>query len=364
MSILGYEVRRNAQAGWVARSMVPVVAILAGLALGGLLVNATGNSPIDAYRAMFDGALGTSYGIQATVQRALPLILCGLAVSVALRMQLWNIGGEGQLLAGAASATAIGFGFPGLPTVALILLMLLGAMLGGALWALVAALPRALIGLNEIIVTLFLNYIAIRLISYLVFGPWKDPGAIGFAYSRPVPARLGAIPGTQYSIGLVVLVVVLVGVWWLFNRTSWGFSVDVAGGNERASAYLRMGRTRRVLLVLGISGGIAGLAGGLQLMGVAGRLQPDLSAGYGYAGILVAFLAGRSVLGVVATGFLFAALIQGGFALQSTGVTSALSTVNQALVILLVLIGNAVVGYRLVRVRRDEPAMSSAEAPA
>jgi len=362
--MMGYELRRTPQVNKTARALVPVFAIIVGLLLGGVLVTATGGNAVDAYRAMFDGSLGTSHGFRATLQRAVPLILCGLAVSLALRMQLWNIGGEGQLLVGAATATGIGFALGGLPGPLLILLMLAGGMLGGALWAQIAALPKAWIGLNEIIVTLFLNYIAIRGVSYLVFGPWKDPGAIGFAYSRPVPERIGLIPGTDFSFSLVIVAVVLTVVWWVFNRTTWGFSVDIAGGNERAAAYLGMGYRRHVLVVMAVSGGIAGLAGAVQLMGSAGRLQPDLSAGYGYAGILVAFLAGRSILGVVATGFLFGALIQGGFALQTTGVTSALSTVNQALVILLVLIGNALVSYRLVKVRRTEVPVPTAEVSA
>lgn len=352
MTVMGFSLRRVQGAGRLSRAMVPVVAIVLGLSIGALLVTITGGSAVDAYSAMFEGSLGSTYGIRATLLRSIPLILTGLAVSLALRMQLWNIGGEGQLLMGAAAATWAGFTFSELPSILLILVMLFASMIGGALWAQIAAIPKSTIGLNEIIVTLFLNYIAIRAVSYLVYGPWKDPGAIGFAYSRPVPARLGTIPGTDLSIALLIVGLVLVLMWWLFNRTTWGFSVDVAGGNARAAQYLGMNAKVPVLLVFAVSGGLAGLAGGMQLMGATGRLQPDLAAGYGYAGILVAFLAGRSILGVMATGLLFGALLQGGFALQATGVTSSLSTVNQALVILLVIIGNGVIMYRVVRRKR------------
>lgn len=358
--IFGFSLRRVPEVSRFSKAMVPVLAIVAGLSLGALLVTVSGGSAGEAYRAMFEGSLGSAYGIRATLLRSVPLVLTGLAVSLALRMQLWNIGGEGQLLMGAAAATWAGFAFSGLSSGLLTVVMLLAAIIGGAMWAQIAAIPKATIGLNEIIVTLFLNYIGIRAVSYLVYGPWKDPGAIGFAYSKPVPARLGRIPGTDLSVSLLIVVLVLVLMWWLFNRTAWGFSIDVAGGNDRAANYLGFSSKRPVLVVFAISGGIAGLAGGIQLMGATGRLQPDLAAGYGYAGILVAFLAGRSIAGVLATGLFFGALLQGGFALQSTGVTNSLSTVNQALVILFVIIGNGVIMYRVVRRKRQRLGESAA----
>jgi simple sugar transport system permease protein len=338
--------------GPVRRALVPVLAVLAGVFLAGALVELSGHSAAETFDAMITGAVGSPSAIAATLLRATPLILTGLAVSLALRLQLWNIGGEGQLLIGAAVAAGVGFTLPDLSGWVLIPLMFLAGCLGGALWAQIAAIPRARMGLSEIIVTLFLNYIAIRLVSLLVLGPWKDPGAIGFAYTKPVPeqSRLGSIPGTTVSVGLVVALVVVLVAWWVFNRTAWGFSVDVVGGNEKASVYLRLRSRTLILSVFAVSGAVAGLAGAIQLMGQTGRLQPDLASGYGYAGILVAFLAGRSIIGIVGSAAVFAALIQGGFALQSTGVPSALSTVIQALVILFAIVGRATAGYRIRRV--------------
>lgn len=331
---------------------VPLIAVVAGFAAAALLLELSGTSSYLAFDAMYVGSIGTLAGLEATVLRAAPLVLTGLAVSVALRMKLWNIGGEGQLLMGATAATAVGFALPELPGVLLLPAMLVAGCVGGALWAQIAAIPRATIGVNEIIVSLFLNYVALRAVSWLVFGVWKDEGAIGFAYSRPVPeqSRIGLVPGTGFTDAIVLAVLVVVVVGWVFNRTAWGFAVDISGGNERASSYLGMGSRRHVLAVFGVSGAIAGFAGALQLLGPTGRLQPDLASGYGYAGILVAFLAGRSLAAVIGAGFFYAALIQGGFALQSTGVPSALSTVIQALVILFVLIAGALAQFRVRRV--------------
>lgn len=349
---LPFRVDTTGKAGPWRRALVPLVAVVAGVALSGALVEASGHSASEAFGAMLAGALGSPSAIAATLLRATPLILTGLAVSLALRLQLWNIGGEGQLLIGAAAAAAVGFALPELSGWLLIPLMFLAGCLGGALWAQIAAVPRARIGLSEIIVTLFLNYIAVRLVSLLVLGPWKDPGAIGFAYTKPVPdqSRLGSIPGTTVGVGLLVALFVVLVAWWAFNRTAWGFTVDVVGGNEKASLYLRLRSRTLILSVFAVSGAVAGLAGAVQLMGQTGRLQPDLASGYGYAGILVAFLAGRSILGIVGAASVFAALIQGGFALQSTGVPSALSTVIQALVILFAIVGRATSGFTIRRV--------------
>lgn len=340
------------KAATVPRWKLPLgnlVAVAAGLVAGALLLWVTHRSVGDAYYNMYAASFGTPDGWEATLSRAAPLALAGMAVTTGLRMGLWNIGGEGQILIGAASATAVAFTLPGLSIWLLLPLMALGAAVGGAVWILIAAVPRAFLGVNEIIVTLFLNYIAIRLVSLLVFGPWKDPGAAGFAYSRLISdhGRIGTIPGTSVSWGLVGVLVVAAVLSWLLDRTRWGFSVDVAGGNERLPRYLGFSRNAKVLSVMALSGALAATAGMLQLSGTTGRLQPDLSAGYGYAGILVAFLAGRRLVAVLAVAVLFSGLIQGGFALQNSGVPSALSSVIQACIILFVLAARTLILYRV-----------------
>jgi simple sugar transport system permease protein len=335
------------------RIAVPVIAVAGGLAAGGIVMALGGHDPIDSYTSMWEGSLGSGDGIQSTVIKACPLVLTGLAVATALRVGLWNIGGEGQVIVGATAATGVGLYAAWLPQPLLLPALILAGCAGGALWAAIAAIPRALIGLNEIIVTLFLNYIAILLMDHLIFGPWGDPKAFGFAYSRALPdaAVLPQLPGTYIHVGIVLALLVAVAVWWLMERTPWGFSVRVAGGNPRAAEYLGLGIRRRMIIVLALSGAIAGLAGAIELTGVTNRLQDGISVNYGYSGVLIAFLARGRLLGVVVAAFLFATLVVGSYALQTTGVAQPIATIIQALIIVFLLAGEAALAFRLRFVR-------------
>src|SRR5437867_1512678 len=245
------------------RIAVPAAAVVAGLVAGGVILALGGHDPIDAYNSMWEGSLGSSDGIQATLIKACPLVLTGLAVATALRIGLWNIGGEGQLIIGATAATGVGLYATSLPGPLVLPAMILAGCLAGATWATIAAIPRALIGLNEIIVTLFLNYIAILLMDHLIFGPWADPKAFGFAYSRSLPdaAVLPVIPGSYVHVGIVIAVLVAVTCWWLMERTPWGFSVRVAGGNARTAEYLGLPISRPTVIVLALSGAPAAYPG-------------------------------------------------------------------------------------------------------
>src|SRR5216683_865957 len=289
---------RRLNARLAMRIVVPVAAVAAGLVAGGVILALGGHDPIDTYNSMWEGSLGSSDGIQATLIKACPLVLTGLAV---------------------------------------------------ATWATIAAIPRALIGLNEIIVTLFLNYIAILLMDHLIFGPWADPKAFGFAYSRALPdaAMLPVIPGSYVHIGIVIAVLVAITCWWLMERTPWGFSVRVAGGNARTAEYLGLHISRRMVIVLALSGAIAGLAGAIELTGVTNRLQDGISVNYGYSGVLIAFLARGRLLGVVVSALLFATLVVGSYALQTTGVAQPIATIIQALIIVFLLAGDAALAFRV-----------------
>src|SRR6266852_4649548 len=171
---VSFHLERRLNAPLAMRIAVPVAAVALGLVAGGVILALGGHDPIDAYNSMWEGSLGSSDGLQATLIKACPLVLTGLAVATALRVGLWNIGGEGQLIVGAIAATGVGLYATGLPGALLLIAMILAGAAGGAVWAAIAAIPRALIGLNEIIVTLFMNYIAILFMDYLIFGPWGD----------------------------------------------------------------------------------------------------------------------------------------------------------------------------------------------
>ncbi len=349
---------RRLEVPWPARLLVSAVAVVAGIMVGGLVVLLGGGDAWATYGTMFGAAFGSWQGWQGTLGQATPLILTGLAVAVPARMGLWNIGGEGQLTIGAIAATAIGLFVP-LPGVLLPLAMLTGAMLAAALWALIAALPRAWLGLNEIIVTLFLNYIAIQIMQYLVNGPWGDKTAIGFAYSQAIPAA-GTLPAftDTLSTGIVIALAVAVMTGWGLNRTPAGLSVRLINAGPRLATYLGLDVKRLMTSGFCLAGALAGLAGAIQIMGVTSRLEPGISSNYGYSGILVAFLAGGTVLGVVAGAVLYGALIIGGLALQGNGVSFDVSTIVQALIVLFLLAGHTAQRYRLVPRARPTPAQT------
>lgn len=342
---------KRTEIGLGVRIVVPILAIIGGLAFGAVILLIGGHSPSDAYKAMWDASFGTTDGFEQTLIRATPLILTGLAVTVALRMGVWNIGAEGQMALGAIGATFVAFHAEHMASLPLLVLMFLGGAVAGGGWALIAAVPRALVGLNEIITTLFLNYIGILLLNALVNGPWKDSTVVGFAYSRALPAQaaLPVIGTTGVTVGIFIALGAALVVWWLVDRTRFGFSLNIAGGNVRAAQYLGLGVRRRVILVLGFSGALAGIAGVVQLTATSGRLQDGLTGNYGYTGILVAFLARQRVFPTVIVAVLFAGLLAGGSALQSTGIPSSIANVVQAIIIIFVLAGDALAGYRLRR---------------
>ena len=338
---------------------VPVVAILAGLIFGAVILTMGDHSISNAYQAMWDASFGTPNGREQTLVRATPLILTGLAVTVALRMSIWNIGAEGQMAVGAVGATFVAFHAGSLGSFPLLILMFLGGAIAAAGWAAVAAVPRAAVGLNEIITTLFLNYIGLLLLSALINGPWKDQTVVGFAYSKPLPtgSALPTIGSTALSIGLYVALAAAVLMWWLLDRTRTGFSLSIAGGNLRAAQYLGIGVGRRIIGVLMLSGALAGIAAVIQLTTASGRLQEGLTGNYGYTGILVAFLARQRIAATVVVAILFAGLLTGGAALQSTGIPSSIAQIIQAVIIIFVLGGEVVGSYRL---RRHVPATPAA----
>ena len=356
----GWRLERRIDQPLASRILVPVLAIVAGLLFGAVVLAIGGHSVTEAYEAMWESSFGTGPGLEQTLIRATPLLLTGLAVGVALRMNIWNIGAEGQMAMGAIGATFVAFHLSGLSALPLLVLMFLGGAIAAGIWALVAAIPRALIGLNEIITTLFLNYIALLFLSALINGPWKDPSVVGFAYSKPLPAQseLPFIGDTKVTIGVFIALAAAAVIWWLLDRTRAGFSLQIAGGNVRAAQYLKIGIARRILFVLLISGALAGIAGVIQLGTASGRLQDGLTANYGYIGILVAFLARTRIPLTVVVALLYAALLTGGTALQSTGIPSSIAQIVQAAIIIFVLAGQVLGSYRLVR-----PLRGSAQPP-
>lgn len=342
-----------------AAVLVPVLSIVAALLVGALFLAITGRDPLTIYIEMFSWAFGTGYGLSETVVKSIPLMLAGLGVAVAFRMQLWNIGGEGQLFMGAFAATWVALNFPDQPAWLLLPLMFFAAALAGGAWGLLPAVPRAFLGVNEIITTLMLNYVAILWVEYLVYGPWRDPSGFNF----PLTARFSAgatLPtfgDSRIHLGLVFGLVIAAVLWVVFTRTKWGYEIRVIGDSPGAARYAGMDIRRNILLVMFLSGAVCGLVGMTETAGAMHRLQPGFSPGYGYTAIIIAWLAKLNPPAIVLVAFLFGGLQVGGYMVQTSGMPATMVAMLQGSVLFFILGGDVLLRYRL---RLGAPAESSA----
>jgi ABC-type uncharacterized transport system permease subunit len=326
-------IRRNNDS-LLVKIAVPIISVLLAILVGWVFLALSGYDAAETYRRMFQGAFGSAYNISETIVKAIPLALAGLAVSVAFRMKLWNIGAEGQLYMGAFAAGGIVMIMGDWPSLILLPLMLIAGFVAGALWGLIPGTLRALWNVNETITSLLLNYVAISWVSYLVFGPWKDPNAMGFPLAPRFPeaAYLPALHGSRVHIGILVAIVVAIILYILLKYTRWGYEVRVIGESHEAARYAGMNVARNIMLVMLVSGGIAGITGMIEVSGITHRLQQDISAGYGYTGIIVAWLARLNPFAILLVAFLFGALLVGGFGVQTYGIPYAIVLMLQELV--------------------------------
>jgi len=254
--------------------LVPVASFALALLFGAVLLALAGANPWHTYRAMLEGAFGTPaqwqagqfYSLTETLVKATPLILAGLGVSIAFRMLFWNIGAEGQLVMGGFAAGAVALWLPpmlpGWPTWIFLPIMEVAGMMGGAFWGLIPAVLKAYLKVNEIITTLMLNYIAILWVQYLYYGPWKDPQGYGFPGTAQFPEYtwLPRITG-RVHLGFVFGLIAAALIWLVLDRTRWGYEIRLIGENPRAARYAGVSIARNIVLVMCLSGGLAGLAG-------------------------------------------------------------------------------------------------------
>jgi simple sugar transport system permease protein len=300
--------------------------------------------------ALWTGSVGSWYSLtSATLVRAIPLMLTGCAIAVAFRAGVFNIGAEGQLLAGGAGATAVALTLPNAGVLALVLALVVGA-LAGAGWAGIAAVLREKFGVLEVISTIMLNFIALYAVSFLVRGPLQEPThAYPQSSSIAEAVRLARIPGAgRLHLGIVLALVLTIATGWVLRRSAAGFRLMAVGESPTAAASAGGIDVRRVTAsAFTASGALAGLAGAIEVLGVTYALYEDLSPGYGYTAIAVALLAGLDPWRVVVSALLFAALEAGAGAMQrDAGVPSTLVAVIEALVIL------GVVAAQALRIRR------------
>jgi simple sugar transport system permease protein len=306
-----------------------------------------------AYRQMVVASLGSWFAVSETLTRATPLILTGLAVAVAFRARLWNIGAEGQLYIGAVTAVVLGTGAVSAPPLVLVPLVLAASALAGALFMLVPAWLKLRLGVDEVVTTLLLNFVALLVVSMLLEGPMRDPMSLGWPQSAPIIAdatlpRL--IARTRVHFGLIVALVGAVLVWLYLERTVWGFETRAVGSNAQAAAFAGMPVAGILLRAALISGALAGLAGAGEVTGLKGYLTQDLSPSFGYTGIVVAMLAQLDPLGVVLAAIFVAAVFVGADSMSRTAaVPSYIADLVVALSLLTMLLAGLVTRYRLRR---------------
>jgi len=350
--------------------LVPIVSFVLALLFGAALLALAGANPLQTYQAMVEGAFGTTeqwgqgqfYSLSETLVKAIPLMFTGLSVAIAFRMRFWNIGAEGQLVLGAVAAAGIALFLPDLlPFLpqsmwVYLPLMIIAGILVGAIWGLIPAMLKSYLQVNEIITTLMLNYIAILWYQQLFQISWKDPAGFGFPGSAefPVFAWLPRLTGRLHW-GLILAIVAAAFVWVVMDKTRWGYEIRLIGENPAAARYAGVSLARNIVLVMLMSGGLAGLAGMVEVGAIAHRLQEGLAIGNGFTGIIVAWLAKLSPWGVLLWSLLLAALFVGGDQIQiSMGLPASVALVLQGAILIFVLGGDIFTRYRL-RVIRPTP---------
>lgn len=328
-----------------------IVSVLLALILCGIFIYANGMNPITVYKKMITGAFGTSFGITETLVKSIPLLLCGIGVAIAYRISVWNIGAEGQFAAGAMAATAVTVYFPNMPGYLIIPAMVVFSIVGGGIWGLLTAIPRTYFQVNELITSLMLNYVALLALNYFVFGPWKDPAGMNFP-GTPMFTEAQSLPvlgDTRLHFGLIFGIVAVLLYAFMIKYTRWGYELRLIGSNPEAAKNAGIRISRHILIVMLISGGMAGLAGMSEVSGVTHRLMYGISPGYGYTAIIVAWLAKLNPFGLVLSSFLFGGLIVGGFSVQTIGLPSSFSSMIQGAILFFLIAGGMVSKFRIRR---------------
>jgi simple sugar transport system permease protein len=304
---------------------VPVLAVVAALSIGALMLLALGTNPFDGYRALFDGAFGGSDALADTAIKAMPLLLVGVGTCLAFRTGVINLGGEGQIIAGALTATIAALALPGLPPVLLVPLVIVAGAIGGGAWGAIAGVLKAYAGVSELLSTIMLNIVAGQLLSYFLQGPLMEGGAIKIQQTKRLSANadLPLLPGgTRLHLGVAIAITVAVGGYLLLFRTTTGVRLRAVGHNPHAARYAGMSVKASIVEALALSGACAGIAGAVlvfgseshRLVGEGGAAAFTQSAGFN--GIVAALFGGLHPLFSIPASFLFGGMLTGGISLQ------------------------------------------------
>jgi ABC-type uncharacterized transport system permease subunit len=344
---------------------VSVGAIIIALLVGGILISIAGGDPIRSYIHIAEASFGNIGVLSDAIVKATPILLTSLACAIAFRMRLWNIGAEGQFIMGAFGASAVAL-IPLFPDQTspwiFIPAMVLAGMLAGALWGLIPGLLKARFNVNEIISSLMMNYIAISWVNFFVFAVWTEggfqmtrkfsvnawlPRLLDFAKEYPI------LRGLTTHLGLLLGVVAAIVLWIVIYRSRWGYEIRLIGNNPRAAQYAGINITRNIVLVMMLSGALAGLGGMSEVTGVVHRLQTSpIAAGYGFTGIIVAWLSKLNPLVAILVSILFGALLLAGREIQPSGVPKMI----QGVILVCLIASDFLLRYRVYVVRTEKEA--------
>ncbi|MFZ5944388.1 MAG: ABC transporter permease [Bacillota bacterium] len=329
---------------------IRTAAILLALLTSALFILFLDLNPLKVYAAMLKGAFGSNYRVQQTIITTIPLVITSLGIAVAFKMKFWNIGGEGQIMMGAFAASYFALNYSHLPKPLLLSMMFIAGVIAGGLWALIPAFFKAQWETNETIITLMMNYIAIKWVTYLQYGPWRDKKALGFpkipnfADNAVLPAVFGI------HIGWVIAIILLVVMYIFMKQSKLGYEIAVLGESENTARYAGINVRKTIITALLISGGLCGLTGMIQASGVSKTLNVVVSGGVGYTAIITTWLASLSAPAILIASVLFAALIRGGSFIQTAfGIPEAAAMILQGLILFFVLGSEFFVKYKLTK---------------
>ncbi len=353
---------RMGELKWWQSLLITVAALVLALLIGALILAIVGGNPWRAYSHIAKAAFGDIGVFSDTVVKAIPLILVGLACAVAFRMKLWNIGAEGQFFLGAFGASMVVL-LPILPETApqwlFILVMMLFGMVFGALWGFIPGYLKVKFNVNEVISTLMMNYIAVAWNGFFIFAVWSEGG---FQMSKMFPKaawlprltdfgkEIPLFRGLTTHMGLVIALIAVVVVWFILYRSKWGYEIRLIGDNPKAANYAGIQMKKNVVLVMMLSGALAGLAGMSEISGVVHRLQGAISPGYGFTGIIVAWLAKLNPFLIVIVSILFGGLILAGREIQPSGVPKLI----QGIILVCLIASDFLARNRIRIIRRIE----------
>ncbi len=343
-----FRISKRAEMPQTKKWLIRVVAIAIALFIMSFFFIFLGHNPLEVYKAIITGSLGSQYRFGKTIELMIPLSLSALGIMIAFKMKFWNIGAEGQIAVGAITASYFALNYPELNRVVLLSVMFLTSAIAGGIFAFIPAFFKVKFKTNETLFTLMLNYVALQVITYLQYGPWKDPDARGFAKIANFSdnGRLPDIFGIH--AGWIILIFIVILVYFLMNKSKLGYEISVIGESQKTANYAGMNVGKVIMVSLFISGALSGIVGMMQTAGVNYTLSDQVTGGMGFTAIIIAWLSQIKVVLIPIVGFLFAILTQGASFIQSGfQIPASVAGVLEAIILFFALGSEFFINYKL-----------------